>query len=349
MFPAQSLAEVMLTQGWRVKLSTDERGARYADGFPDEVDIDVMQSSTFARGGVRAKLFAPFKIIGGIFSAFLKFRKDRPDVVVGFGGYPTIPAMSAAYLMKLPRMLHEQNGVLGRVNELFAKRVDAVACGTWPTNLPEDVEGVYIGNPVRAAILQRHGSPYIAPGDYPMEILVLGGSQGARILSDEVPASLALLPENMIENIRVSHQARAEDVVRVKAFYAEQGIYADVRPFFDDVPKRISEAQLIISRSGASSVADIAIIGRPSILVPFAAATGGHQKVNAKSLTGAGAAIMIPESQLTFQSLSEQIENILSQPEAASQMASAALSVAKPRAAEELAILTMQVAKLRQK
>lgn len=344
MFPAQALAEVMLRKGWRVKLTTDARGARYTGGFPHSVEIEQVASATFARGGKLAKVLVPFRILGGVVSAVVKLRRDRPEVVVGFGGYPTIPAMSAAWLLQLPRMIHEQNGVLGRVNRLFAPRVDAVACGTWPTDLPEGVEGVHVGNPVRGAVLERAGSGYIAPGDYPMSVLVIGGSQGARILSDTVPGAIATLPPEVLRNVRVSHQARDEDGERVTAFYAEHGIAADVQPFFHDVPARMSEAQLVISRSGASSVADISVIGRPSILIPYAAATGDHQTANARGLVEAGGAIRIPESKLTVESLSEQIALILGNSQGATQMAMAALSVGKPEAAESLVALVEMLA-----
>ncbi|MEL6683383.1 MAG: glycosyltransferase, partial [Pseudomonadota bacterium] len=150
MFPAQALAEAMLEKGWRVRLSTDARGARYAGGFPDAVEISVVGSATFARGGLLQKLIVPFRILGGIGMAKMRMLHDRPAGVVGFGGYPAIPAMAAAWALRIPRMIHEQNGVLGRVNQLFAKRVDAVACGTWPTDLPAGVEGTHTGNPVRA-------------------------------------------------------------------------------------------------------------------------------------------------------------------------------------------------------
>ena len=139
MFPAQALAEAMLAKGWRVRLSTDARGARYAGGFPDAVEVVEVASATFARGGVLAKLAVPFRIAGGVMQAVLRMRKERPAAVVGFGGYPAIPAMAAARLLRLPRMIHEQNGVLGRVNQLFARQVDVVACGTWPTELPNGV------------------------------------------------------------------------------------------------------------------------------------------------------------------------------------------------------------------
>ncbi|MDF1729361.1 MAG: UDP-N-acetylglucosamine--N-acetylmuramyl-(pentapeptide) pyrophosphoryl-undecaprenol N-acetylglucosamine transferase, partial [Sulfitobacter sp.] len=274
----------------------------------------------------------------------LRMRRVRPAAVVGFGGYPSIPALSAATLLRLPRMIHEQNGVLGRVNELFAKRVDRVACGTWPTNLPEGVEGVHVGNPVRAAVLDRAGAGYIAPGDYPMELLVIGGSQGARILSDVVPPAVADLPTDILRNIRVSHQARAEDQERVAAYYADAGIDADVRPFFDDIPTRMSEAQLVISRAGASSVADLSVIGRPAILIPFAAATGDHQTANARALVDAEAAILMSEAGLTPEALTEQITLVLQQPEAALQMSRNALATGKPEAAEALAAMVEDLA-----
>jgi len=336
MFPAQALAEAMLARGWRVKLSTDARGARYTGGFPHTTEIEQISSATFARGGAIAKVAVPFRIAAGVLSAVLKFMRDKPAVVVGFGGYPSIPAMAAATLLRLPRMIHEQNGVLGRVNQIMAKRVDAVGCGTWPTDLPDGVVGVHVGNPVRSAVLDRAGAGYIAPGDYPMEVLVIGGSQGARILSDVIPPAIASLSMDRLRNIRVSHQARGEDEERVRAFYAEHGISADVQPFFNDVPRRISEAQLVISRSGASSVADISVIGRPSILIPYAAATADHQTANARGLVDAGAAILIPESQMTVENVAEQITNVLDNPEGALQMAQAALSVGKPDATEAL-------------
>ncbi|WP_417243105.1 undecaprenyldiphospho-muramoylpentapeptide beta-N-acetylglucosaminyltransferase [Celeribacter sp.] len=344
MFPAQALAEVMLARGWRVKLSTDARGARYTGAFPAAVEIEQMPSATFARGGIVAKLKVPFKIAGGVVAAMRKFRRDRPAVVVGFGGYPAIPAVAAATLMKLPRMIHEQNGVLGRVNKAFATRVDHVACGTWPTDLPEGVTGVHVGNPVRASVLDKAAAPYIAPGDYPMEILVIGGSQGARITSDVVPAAIAALSDVIKSNLRVSQQARPEDVERVEAFYAQNGIGADIKTFFDDIPKRMSEAQLVIARAGASTVADISVIGRPAILVPFAAATGDHQTANARGLVDAGAAIMIPESQLTAATLSEQIALVMGNANGAAQMAQAALSVGRPHAAEDLADMVAALA-----
>ena len=216
MFPAQSLAETLLAQGWRVKLSTDERGARYAGAFPPEVVREVVSSATTARGGIAAKLAVPFRIGAGVLAAIRAFRADRPAVVVGFGGYPTIPAMSAACLLKVPRMIHEQNGVMGRVNAGFARRVDRVACGTWPTVLPAGVEGIHTGNPVRRAVLDMAATPYHPPGEGVLNVLVIGGSQGARVLSDQVPEAIAGLPDEMRARLNVSHQARAEDAARAQ-------------------------------------------------------------------------------------------------------------------------------------
>ncbi|WP_136645758.1 glycosyltransferase [Tabrizicola sp. YIM 78059] len=339
MFPAQALAEAMLARGWRVKLSTDDRGARYAGGFPKDVRIERVASATFARGGAAAKLLVPFRIAGGILGALWSQLRDRPSVVVGFGGYPSIPALSAAWLLRRPRMIHEQNGVLGRVNQIFARRVQKVACGTWPTALPAGVTGEPTGNPVRQAVLERAAAPYIPPGDYPMSLLVIGGSQGARILSDVVPAAVAALPEPLRANLRIAHQARDEDAARAAQGYEAAGVRAEIAPFFPDIARRLSEAQLVISRSGASSVADISVIGRPAILIPFAAATGDHQTANAKGLVEAGAAVMIVEKALDASTLAGHIAAILEDPARAESMAQAALAVARPDATARLVAL----------
>lgn len=344
MFPAQALAEAMIARGWRVKLSTDARGARYAGGFPQAVEIVELSSATFARGGLLAKLAVPFRIAGGIASALWSSLRDKPDVVVGFGGYPSIPALTAAWVLRRPRMIHEQNGVLGRVNTVFARRVDKVACGTWPTALPAGVEGVHTGNPVRASVLERAGAGYIAPGDYPMELLVIGGSQGARVLSQVVPEAITALPAALRNHLRVAHQARAEDLPAVVRAYAEAGIRAEVEPFFTDIPRRLSEAQLVISRSGASSVADISVIGRPAILVPFAAATGDHQTANARGLVEAGAAVLMVEAGLDPASLAGQIAAILDNPPRAEDMARKAQAQGRPDATERLVALVESLA-----
>ena len=344
MFPAQALAEALLARGWRVALSTDDRGARYAGNFPQAVARRVVPSATPARGGMAEKLMVPLRIAGGVLKAAAGMLLDRPRVVVGFGGYPAIPALGAAWILRVPRLIHEQNGVLGRVNEVFARRVHAVACGAWPTQLPARVEGVHVGNPVRDSVRERAASPYIPPGDYPLSVVVVGGSQGARILSEAVPPSLGLLPDALRGRLRVAHQARPEDVDAAAAAYDAAGIRAEVAPFFDDIARRFSEAQLVIARSGASTVADLAVIGRPSILVPLASAIRDEQTANARALLGAEAAVLIPERHFTPEALAEQVEAILTNPEAAERMAEGALSIGIPDAAERLADLVDAVA-----
>lgn len=336
MFPAQALAEVMIRKGWRVKLSTDGRGARYAGGFPHMVEVEEVASATFARGGLAARMTVPFRILGGVWAAWRRMRRDRPRVVVGFGGYPAIPAMGAAWLLRLPCMFHEQNGVLGRVNQLFARRVDAIACGTWPTELPAGVSATHTGNPVRLAVLDHAGAPYVPPQPEAAKIVVIGGSQGARILSDVVPAAIDLLPDALKSGLSIVQQAREEDLERVRAFYADHGLRADIQTFFRDIPRHIAEAQLVISRAGASSVADISVIGRPSLLVPLAAAIRDEQTANARGLVDAGAAVLMPESRLTPAALAEQITAVLTNPKAASLMAQAALRQGIPDATTRL-------------
>ena len=333
MFPAQALAEVMLSRGWRVSLSTDARGARYSAGFPNRVDVQQMSSATFARGGILSKAVVPFKLAVGIVVAIAKFAAARPTAVIGFGGYPSIPAITAAWVLRIPRVIHEQNGVLGRVNALFAPRVNVVACGTWPTQLPAGRKGQHTGNPVRARVLEHAAAPY-EPAIEGASILVMGGSQGARILSDVVPEAIAKLG---LSDIRVAHQARPEDLARVMRTYDEAEISAEVEPFFNDIADRITGAHLVLSRAGASSVADISVIGRPSILIPFAAATADHQSANAAGLVAADAAILIPESKLDADTLSAHIDAVLSTPGAGDQMAANALALGMPDAADRLA------------
>jgi UDP-N-acetylglucosamine--N-acetylmuramyl-(pentapeptide) pyrophosphoryl-undecaprenol N-acetylglucosamine transferase len=264
--------------------------------------------------------------------------------VVGFGGYPSIPALAAATALRIPRMIHEQNGVLGRVNRIFAKRVDRVACGTWPTVLPVGVDGVHVGNPVRRAVLERAGASYIQPGDYPMEILVIGGSQGARILSDVVPPAIAALPMDLRARLRVRQQARPEDIERVQKFYRDETIEADIRPFFDDIPQRMTEAQLVIARAGASTLADLTVIGRPAILIPYAAAAEDHQTANAQGLERTGAAEVVAEARLTPDALSARILAFLRDGRRALDMSRAALAFGKPDAVEHLAQMVEEIA-----
>jgi UDP-N-acetylglucosamine--N-acetylmuramyl-(pentapeptide) pyrophosphoryl-undecaprenol N-acetylglucosamine transferase len=239
-------------------------------------------------------------------------------------------------LLRLPRLIHEQNGVLGRVNALFARRVQAVACGSWPTALPAGVDGVHTGNPVRAAVRERAGAPYTPPGDYPLSLVVIGGSQGARALSGAVPAAVALLPAAVRARLRVAHQARPEDAAAAAAAYSAAGVAAEVSPFFADIPRRLAEAQLVIARAGASTVAELAVIGRPAILIPYPHAAADHQTANARGLVAAEGAIMIPESELAPAVLAEHVSAVLQAPAVAARMAAGALAHGRPDATERL-------------
>ncbi len=342
MFPAQALAEFMLRAGWRVKLATDDRGQRYIGGFPHSTEVERVASATFSNNGL-AKAKVLLRIASGTLATIRSFRRDRPDAVIGFGGYPAVPVLGAADWLRIPRMIHEQNGVLGSANRFFANRVVCVACGTWPTELPSGVRGIHTGNPVRRAVAARGGSPYIAPGDHPIEILVIGGSQGARVFSEFVPPAIASISPSILRYVRVSHQARDEDLQKVRYFYTEHDIRADVQPFFQDIPDRMAEAQLVISRAGASTLADLAVIGRPSILIPYPYAAADHQTANARGLVEAGGALLLEESQLDGCTLSERIEMILGSPANATEMAEAALAVGKPDAVERLAELVVEL------
>ena len=337
MFPAQALAEELLKRGWRVKLSTDYRGGRFTKNFPKGVKIETVKSATFSKGNLIFIVKAFLLIFTGILASLRSFSKDRPAIVIGFGGYPTIPALSTSLLLRIPRIIHEQNAVLGKVNQLFAKKVQLVACGISPTVLPQYVKSEHVGNPVRKEVLSRAGAPYIPPGDHPMSIFVMGGSQGAKVLSNIVPEAISCLPKEILNFVRVFQQARDEDCQRVESYYLSNGIKCDVRPFFDDVASYLSEAQLVISRSGASSVADIGVIGRPSILIPLGSALRDEQTLNAYPLKKLRAATVIAEHSLSVKKMNKAIMKILSSPKSASKMAANARKTITLEATKRLA------------
>ena len=343
-FPAQALADYILKDGWRVKVFTDSRGIKYASKFHEKIDVVAIPSSTFSRKNLIKKINVIFKLFLGTCLAIFHIIKDRPKVVAGFGGYPAFPIMLAATLLRVPLLIHEQNGILGRVNQFFVRRSTIVACGVWPTKLPKGVKAFDCGNPVRQSIMKLKNSPYIPPGDYPVSIVILGGSQGARILSDVVPTALSLLPDNIIKNIQVSHQARKEDKSRVNDFYCNSGINADVQDFFSDIPKRLNEAQLIISRAGASTIAEISIIGRPSILIPLKAAIRDEQTANALPLVSVDAAILLTEDKLTALELRNVIHKFILNPKRCSQMAKLAHDNCKGNATKNLTELVISLA-----
>lgn len=345
MFPAQALAETMLKRGWRVALATDPRGARYAGGFPAAVERRATPAATFAQGSVLTRVTAPLAIAAGAAQTVLAMRRDRPAVVAGFGGYPALPAMLAAGVLKIPRLIHEQNGVLGRVNRRFATRVAVVACGTWPTDLPDGTHGLHVGNPVRASVLAMQGVPYPAPdATGPIGLVVIGGSQGAGVFSSLLPEAMKHIEPTLRGRLHLSQQVRVEDMDRVRAAYEQLGMAPDLRSFFEDVPARLAGASLVVSRAGASSIADITVIGRPAILIPYPHAMDDHQTANARGLVEAGGAFLLPEADITPESLAATITAILSDPEGACAMATAAAQAGRPDAARHLAALVEQLA-----
>ncbi|MEM6489809.1 MAG: glycosyltransferase, partial [Pseudomonadota bacterium] len=285
----------------------------------------------------------------GITAARAAFAADRPAVVAGFGGYPALPALAAAWTMGLPRLIHEQNGVLGRVNRLFATRVDRVCCGTWPVRrAPAGAPLQHTGNPVRAAVVEARATPYAPPGaDGPVRLLVFGGSQGASLFARVVPQAVAMLPEPLRTRLAVVQQARAGEEGAVAAAYRSAGVEAEIAPFFADMPRRIAEAQLVIARAGASSVAEIACIGRPAVLVPYAAAMDDHQTANAEALARAGGAEVIAEAALTAGALAALLKRLLGDTgnsvsdASLSAMAAAARGLGRPDAATDLADLVV--------
>ncbi len=345
MFPAEALAGEMLARGWRVRLATDARGARYAGGFPAAVERQVTAAGSFAQGSLWRRAAVPGLIAAGVAASVFSMRREPPACVTGFGGYPALPAMAAATLLGVPRLIHEANGVLGRVNRWFATRVDAVACGTWPTDLPEGTTGVITGNPVRPGVRMRAGARYEPPGEGPIRLLVIGGSQGAGLFARVVPEAVRALPDGLRHRLVLAQQVRPEDMGRVRDLYREMGVEAELRSFFEDVPERLEAAQLVISRAGASSIADITAIGRPALLIPYRAAADDHQAANARGLVDSGGGFMIREEELTSQGLAFHIAAILEDPEGAAAMAAASGAEGHPEAVEELAGLVERLAR----
>ena len=319
-------------------LATDARGARYAAHFPAEERL-ALEAATFKLSDPVGAVRGLLRIEAGVRQARSAFQRLRPAVVVGFGGYPSLPGLLAAGGLRIPRLIHEQNAVLGRVNRVFGPRVDAVACA-FPTleKAPARLEPLVVGNPVRPEIRALYGAPY-APPARPLRLLITGGSQGAKILSEVVPAALAALPEALRLRLAVEQQTRADAVDAARRTYRDARIEAEVAPFFGDMAARLRTADLVIGRAGASTGCELAAAGRPSILVPFAAAMDDHQTLNARLLSDVGAATVIAEPQFTAARLAEVLQDLLAQPERLATMAAAAHRAARPDAAERLADL----------
>jgi UDP-N-acetylglucosamine--N-acetylmuramyl-(pentapeptide) pyrophosphoryl-undecaprenol N-acetylglucosamine transferase len=350
LFPAQALAEALIARGWRIALASDQRVAAFAGDFPAERKIGL-SARTFRSGDPVGMARAGLAIIGGVMQARRAFAELDPAVVVGFGGYPSVPGLVAAISQGRPTVIHEQNAVMGRANRRLAPRVRTVACA-FPVlqKAPASVasRAVVVGNPVRPEIRALAGLAYEPPAaGGPIRVLMTGGSQGARLLSERLPQAAALLPAELKTRLRIQQQTRPENLEAAKHAYAEAGIEAEVAPFFKDMAARLSQAHLVVGRSGAGTVCELAVAGRPSILIPLAIALDDDQGQNARLLSEAGAAEVVRENVLTAEGLSASLARLLGDPGQLSRMAAAARGVGKPDAAERLADVVEQTAQTR--
>jgi UDP-N-acetylglucosamine--N-acetylmuramyl-(pentapeptide) pyrophosphoryl-undecaprenol N-acetylglucosamine transferase len=338
LFPAQALAEALSARGWRVVLATDERGAAFAANFPAEERI-ALSAATYRPGDPLGMARAGLAIVRGTLQARAAFARIKPAVVVGFGGYPSAPALVAAITAGRRTVVHEQNAVMGRANRLLAPWVSAVACA-FPALMKAEpkvaARAQVVGNPVRPEIRALADVAYEPPGET-IQLLVTGGSQGARVLSEQVPRAIALLPQTLRARLTVQQQARAEFETAARDVLALAGVRAEVAPFFGDMARRLSQAHLVIGRSGASTVCEFAAAGRPAILIPLQIALDDDQGQNARLLAEAGGAVVIREPDLTAEGLSETLRGLLTDPAKLTAMAAASRSVGRPDAAERLA------------
>ena len=300
LFPAQAVARELMRRGCRVVVMTDGRGQNYRNAFPG-AEIATVPSATFSGRGPLGRASALATIAWGVIAALEKFLRLQPGAVVGFGGYPSLPVMVAASIAHIPAAVHEQNAVPGRVNRLLASRVNRIAASfpfaRFAPPHPEKI--VFTGNPVRLAAAQMRDTPYVPPqpGEQ-IRVLIFGGSQGARALSELVPAALGMLAPDLRGRLSITQQARAEDIEMVNAAYDASGVKYATAAFFNDLPQRMASAHLVIARSGASTLSELTVIGRPAILIPYPHAMDDHQAANAAVLEKAGAAWVVPQSEL---------------------------------------------------
>ena len=343
LFAAVALAGELSAQGRGVHLLTDARTDVYAAQVPG-AEIHNVRAGRLGGGPLRAVLgFAA--LAAGALRARRLLRRLAPAAVVGFGGYASVPAMLAAATLGIPTMIHEQNAVLGRANRLLAPRAGRIATGFTETAglRPGDrVRAVHTGNPVRPAILALGEIAYTAPwpGDA-IELLVLGGSQGAHILAEIVPAALAMLPAPLRARLRISQQARPEDREAVVAAYAASRISATVESFFQDVPQRLARSHLAICRAGASTLAELGAVGRPALLIPYPHATDDHQTANARAFAGVGGGRVMAQAGLSSETLAAELTALLADPPTLSAIARRAKAFGRRDAARRLAQLAL--------
>lgn len=345
LFPAEALAHEMAARGWCVHLATDSRASRFAGTFPAQ-EVHEIASATIASRNPLALARAFLTLWRGGRQASALISRIRPRVVVGFGGYPTLPPLWAATRRGVPSLIHEQNAVMGRANRALSARVTAIAGGFLPEGGGRHAaKTITTGNPVRPAVLEAARTPYEPPqADGPFRLLVFGGSQGARFFSQTVPAALEALDPGLRARFRVTQQARAEDAGEVKAAYESLGVEAEIAPFFTDLARRMGEAHLVISRSGASTVSEIAVIGRPAVLVPYPHALDHDQAANAAALEKAGGALVRAQAGLDAQALAALLDTLTGDPARLAAMADAARATARPDAARLLAELAEAIA-----
>lgn len=346
LFPAEALAVELQRRDVPVELVTDERALAYAAHFPARALHATPADTLRGRGaGAYGRLGATLS--RGVLRSLGILRRVKPAAVVGFGGYPTFPPIVAARILGVPVILHEQNAVMGRANRALAKMATAIATG-FPSveGLPAGKPATHVGNPVRPQVIAASEVPYQAPAEgRQTRLLVFGGSQGARIMSEVVPPAIALLAPELRAQLRVTQQARPEDIEEVRAAYARAGVEAELSSFFTDMPAHMALAQLVIARAGASTVAELAVIGRPSILVPLPHALDNDQLANANALAFAGGAVVTAQARFTPQELADDLSAKLADPESLAAAAAAARRVGAPDAASRLAELVLSVTK----
>ena len=365
-FPAVALAERMLKFGWDVDFVTDERGEGFLKPVSKSISVKVIQVKQIKNYNILSWYRFLVNIFLSVVSCYISFRYKKPNVVVGFGGYSSLPICISAIVSRVPLVLHEQNSVVGRVNKFFLSKSKCMAFGFPPLIDRQDVLKiedqsfndlatairkmekkkpilVYLGNPVRAEILSRKNSIYTPPGDWPLAIFIVGGSQSADIFGHIVPKSLLQLPEKLRLRLRVYFQVRKELKETVILELQNAGVRFEVSEFFDDISEKIANSQLIVSRAGASTLSEIAIIGRPSILVPLPTAKDDHQNKNALAMEAAGASIIIRQEDFSPDNLSKELEKFFSSSAQAEDMAAGALNFSKPRASENFGLLLNQM------
>ncbi len=348
LFPAEALGHELRRLGYSVHLVTDSRAERFAGKFPAD-DIHVVPSATFSSKNPIAVMRTGWKLWTGLRAARRLMTRLRPAAVIGFGGYPTMPPLMASTGLGIPTIIHEQNAVMGRANKALAKRVQAIAGGFLPEGTGAFAEKTVVtGNPVRPAVLDAAQIPYSASrGAEPFRLVVFGGSQGAQFFSSAVPTAISLLDPALRARLVVTQQARPEDKDRVISCFAKLNAPADVSPFFGDMAERLAHADLVVCRSGASTVSEISVIGRPAILVPYPYALDHDQAANAAALVAAGGAQVVAQSDLSPEKLSAMIAAAMNEPERLEAMAAAARRAGKPDATERLADLVAAVAERR--